>query len=57
MNKGSFVFYESVAKQGDRLANRLGKEVAYDFYKAVIDFGLYGVVPDESEEVWLYGLE
>ena len=57
MNKESFVFYESVAKQGDRLANKLGKEVAYDFYKAVIDFGLYGVLPDEDSEVWLYGFE
>ena len=57
MNKESFVFYESVAKQGDRLANKLGKEVAYDFYKAVIDFGLYGVLPDEDSDVWLYGFE
>ena len=57
MNKESFVFYESVAKQGDRLANKLGKEVAYDFYKAVIDFGLYGVLPDEDSNVWLYGFE
>ena len=57
MNKESFVFYESVAKQGDRLADKLGKEVAFDFYKAVIDFGLYGVLPDEDSNVWLYGFE
>lgn len=57
MNKESFVFYESVAKQGDRLADKLGKEVAFDFYKAVIDFGLYGVLPDEDSDVWLYGFE
>ena len=57
MNKESFVFYESVAKQGDRLADKLGKEVAFDFYKAIIDFGLYGVLPDEDNNVWLYGFE
>jgi hypothetical protein len=41
----------------DRLEGRLGKEIAYDYMKAVIEFGLYGVVPGDEEDVWLYGLE
>jgi hypothetical protein len=31
--------------------------VAYDFIKAVSEFGLYGVMPDEDSAVWLYGFE
>lgn len=57
MNTQSFVFYESVAKQAERLAARFGKDVGYDLVKAVWDFGLYGVVPDEDSDIWLYGLE
>lgn len=57
MNTESFVFYESVYKQAERLEKKLGKEVGYDFLKAVIEFGLYGAVPDEDDNVWLYGLE
>ena len=57
MNTESFVFYESVYKQAERLEKKLGKEVGYDFLKAVIEFGLYGAVPDEDDNAWLYGLE
>ena len=57
MNTESFVFYESVYKQAERLEKKLGKEVGYDFLKAVIEFGLYGVVPDDDDNAWLYGLE
>ena len=57
MNSESFVFYESVYKQAERLEKKLGKEVGYDFLKAVIEFGLYGAVPDEDDNAWLYGLE
>ena len=57
MNAESFVFYESVYKQAERLEKKLGKEVGYDFLKAVIEFGLYGAVPDEDDNAWLYGLE
>ena len=57
MNAESFVFYESVYKQAERLEKKLGKEVGYDFLKAVIEFGLYGVVPDDDDNAWLYGLE
>lgn len=57
MNNESFVMYESVYKQAAILEKRLGKEIAYDFLKAVIEFGLYGVLPDEDDLVWLYGFE
>ena len=57
MNTESFVIYESMFKQMDRLEGKLGKEVAYDFMKAVMEFGLYGVMPGDEEDVWLYGLE
>ena len=57
MNAESFVFYESVYKQAERLEKKLGKEVGYDFLKAVIEFGLYGAVPDDDDNAWLYGLE
>ena len=57
MNAESFVFYESVYKQAERLEKKLGKEVGYDFLKAVIEFGLYGVIPDDDDNAWLYGLE
>lgn len=57
MNKQSFVLYESVYKQVERLENRLGKAAAYDFIKAIMSFGLYGELPDDENDVWLYGFE
>jgi DNA-binding NarL/FixJ family response regulator len=57
MNNESFVMYESVYKQAAILEKKLGKETAYDFLKAVIEFGLYGALPDEEDLVWLYGFE
>lgn len=57
MNNQSFVMYESVYKQMEILEKRLGKETAYNFMKAVLDFGLYGVLPEEDSEVMLYGFE
>ena len=57
MNNESFVMYESAFKQAEILEQRLGKEKAYDFLKALNEFGLYGVLPDDNSEVWLYGFE
>ena len=57
MNTESFVYYESVYKQAEILEKRLGIETAYRFQKAVIEFGLYGVLPEEDSDVWLYGFE
>lgn len=57
MNSESFVMYESTFKQMEILEKRLGKDAAFDFIKAVSEFGLYGVIPDEENSVWLYGFE
>lgn len=57
MNTESFVMYESVYKQLQILEKRLGAETAMLFLNAVMEFGLYGVLPDEDSEVWLYGFE
>ena len=56
MNKGSFVLYESVYKQFELLKKRK-PESAGDFIEAIMEFGLYGVIPDEESDVWLYGFE
>lgn len=57
MNKQSFVLYESVFKQTERLQKKLGKDAAYDFIEAIMEFGLYGVLPEDESDVWLYGFE
>lgn len=57
MNSASFVMYESFYKQAQILEKKLGKDTAYDFLNAVMEFGLYGVVPDEDDDVWMYGFE
>lgn len=57
MNASSFVFYESVYKQIQVLRERLGNDVAMEYMNAVMEFGLYGVVPEEESDVWLYGFE
>ena len=38
----SFIFYETFAKQ----LKLLDKELRYNFYEAIIEYGLYGTVPD-----------
>ena len=38
----SFIFYETFAKQ----LKLLDKELRYRFYEAIIEYGLYGTVPD-----------
>lgn len=55
-NSCSFVFYESVWKQYQILDARR-PEAAKAFIRAVIEYGLYDIVPPEDDEVWMYGLE
>ncbi len=55
-NTESFVLYESVYKQFEILKKRK-PAVATDFIEAIMEYGLYGVVPDEESDVWLYGFE
>ena len=38
----SFIFYETFAKQ----LKMLDKELRYQFYEAIIEYGLYGIAPD-----------
>ena len=54
--KNSFVLYESVFKQYERLLNRGKEREAQSFIGAVMEYGLYGELPDEKNEVWDYGL-
>lgn len=55
-NIESFVLYESVYKQFEILKKRK-PDAATGFIEAIMEYGLYGVVPDEESEVWLYGFE
>jgi hypothetical protein len=55
-NTESFVLYESVYKQFEILKKRK-PDAATEFIEAIMEYGLYGVVPDEESEVWLYGFE
>lgn len=53
----SFVLYESVYAQFERLLKAKQVEGASRYIDAVMQYGLYGVVPDDEDEVWLYGLD
>ena len=55
--KNSFVLYESVYVQYDRLMRRGKIEAAQAFISAVMRYGLYGEVPDEESEIWDYGFD
>ena len=55
--KNSFVLYESVYVQYDRLMRRGKIEAAQAFIGAVMRYGLYGEVPDEESEIWDYGFD
>lgn len=55
--KQSFVLYESVYAQFERLLKANKLEGANRYIDAVMQYGLYGVVPEEEDDVWLYGLD
>ena len=55
--KNSFVLYESVYAQYDRLMRRGKVQAAQDFINAVMRYGLYGDEPGEDSEVWDYGFD
>lgn len=52
----SFVLYESVFRLYERLYKK-DKAKAADYINAVMEFGLYGVIPNDEDDVWLYGLD
>lgn len=53
----SFVLYESVYSQFERLLKANKVDGANRYINAVMQYGLYGVMPEEDDEVWLYGLD
>ena len=55
--KNSFVLYESVYAQYDRLMRRGKIQAAQAFINAVMRYGLYGEAPDEDDEIWDYGFD
>lgn len=55
--KNSFVLYESVYVQYDRLMRRGKVQAAQAFINAVMRYGLYGEAPDEDDEIWDYGFD
>ena len=55
--KQSFVLYESAYAQFERLLKAKQVEGANNYINAVMQYGLYGVQPDEEDKVWLYGLD
>lgn len=57
INTQSFVLYESVYKHIQTLQKRVSTEIALKYANAVMEFGLYGVIPNEDDEVWIYGFE
>ena len=57
INTQSFVLYESVYKHIQTLQKRVSAETALKYANAVMEFGLYGVIPNEDDEVWIYGFE
>jgi len=57
LNTESFVFYESTFKNYLRLKKLVSLEAADMFLEAVCNYGLYGIIPEEDDIVWAYGLE
>jgi predicted AAA+ superfamily ATPase len=55
--KNSFVLYESVFVQYQRLMRRGKTFEAAAFIEAVMKYGLYGEVPDDDDEIWDYGFD
>ena len=53
----SFVLYESVYAQFERLLKAEKEEGANRYIDAVMQYGLYGVIPEENDDAWLYGLD
>ena len=56
-NTSGFVFYESFLKNLQHVEKFQGKEAAYNFLIDLIEYGLYGLTPDEDSLTWLYGFE
>lgn len=55
--KNSFVCYESVYRQFERMVQRGKQQEANDFIAAVMRYGLYGEKPDDDSEIWDFGFD
>ena len=55
--KNSFVCYESVYRQFERMVQRGKQQEANEFIDAVMRYGLYGEKPDENSEIWDFGFD
>jgi len=55
--KNSFVCYESVYRQFERMIQRGKQQTATAFIDAVKRYGLYGEKPDEDSEIWDLGFD
>lgn len=55
--KNSFVCYESVYRQFERLTRHGKLQEAILFINAVMRYGLYGEKPDEESEIWDFGFD
>ena len=55
--KESFVIYESVYAQFERMLKADDIKGAASYIDAVMQYGLYGALPDEDSPVWIYGLD
>ncbi len=56
-HKESFVIYESVYAQFERMLKADDIKGAASYIDAVMQYGLYGALPDEDSPVWIYGLD
>lgn len=55
--KESFVIYESVYAQFERMLKADDIKGTVSYIDAVMQYGLYGALPDEDSPVWIYGLD
>lgn len=56
-NDSAFVFYESFLKSIQNVERFRGKEEAFDFAMSIMEYGCYGLPPDDTNSAWLYGFE
>lgn len=57
INSESFVLYESVYKHIKTLSERVSDTTALHYINCIMEFGLYGIMPPDDDEVWIYGFE
>lgn len=55
--KESVVIYESVYAQFERMLKADDIKGTVSYIDAVMQYGLYGALPDEDSPVWIYGLD